>query len=432
MEYKKIGEICLVKGGKRLPKGETLVDFKTAHPYIRITDYSTGRLNQENIKYLTDETFNRVSRYTISKDNIFLSIVGTIGIVDIIKSEMDGASLTENAVKIEIKDKSSLDPKYLLYYLKSPQGQWEINIRTVGSTQPKLAITRIKDIPVPIIHMEKQKRIVNILNSLDSKIELNNQMIATLEELAATLFKRWFVDFEFPDENGNPYKSSGGKMVDSELGEIPEGWEITSFSSLGIQSILGDWGKEKQEKKYTKKVNIIRGADIPEINNGRLGKAPVRYILEKNYNPKKIIPNDIIIEISGGSPSQSTGRSAIITEELFNKFLNPILCTNFCRIVRLQDIVFAFYFNDYLTYLYNRSVFFNYENGTTGIKNLDLNAVLETLKIPMCKDKDLVSQYQNLRNSIDVNKISLGIENDKLSVIRDSLLPKLLTGQIRV
>lgn len=77
-----------------------------------------------------------------------------------------------------------------------------------------------------------QLLVSKILSSLDSKIELNNQIISNLEELASTLFKRWFVDFEFPDENGNPYKSSGGKMVDSELGEIPEGWEITELKSI--------------------------------------------------------------------------------------------------------------------------------------------------------------------------------------------------------
>ncbi|EJB2783345.1 restriction endonuclease subunit S, partial [Enterococcus faecalis] len=89
-----------------------------------------------------------------------------------------------------------------------------------------------KNLEFDVPNLDTQRKISKILSTLDSKIELNNQIISNLEELASTLFKRWFVDFDFPNENGNPYKSSGGKMIDSKLGEIPEGWHVDTISNL--------------------------------------------------------------------------------------------------------------------------------------------------------------------------------------------------------
>lgn len=139
MKFKLLDEIAHVKGGKRIPKGHKLTNKKTNHPYLRITDYSkNGLVNMDNLSYLEDSTFEKISKYIIEEGNIFLSIVGTIGIVDHINSELDGASLTENAVKIIIKDDKFYDSIFLSYYLKSSRGQFEINSRTVGSTQKNL------------------------------------------------------------------------------------------------------------------------------------------------------------------------------------------------------------------------------------------------------------------------------------------------------
>lgn len=144
MKYDKLGNLCLVKGGKRLPKGKALLDYKTEHPYLRITDYASGNIDLKNLKYISNDVFDSISKYTINKKDIFLSIVGTIGIVDIIDEKLDGASLTENAVKIIVKDRTKIDVNYLAYYLKSTMGQYEIDIRTVGSTQKNLLSQELK------------------------------------------------------------------------------------------------------------------------------------------------------------------------------------------------------------------------------------------------------------------------------------------------
>ena len=145
MEFNLLDNIAYVRGGKRLPKGHSLTQSITNHPYLRISDYNkNGLVDMKNLQYIEDETFEKISNYIIEEGNIFLSIVGTIGIVDYINSELDGASLTENAVKIIIKDENIYDSKFLAYYLKSPKGQFEINSRTVGSTQKKTCYKKNK------------------------------------------------------------------------------------------------------------------------------------------------------------------------------------------------------------------------------------------------------------------------------------------------
>lgn len=431
MEYKKLGDYCEVKGGKRLPKGEQLVEYETNHPYLRISDYSNGSVNLNNLKYVTEETFQKISRYIINEGDIFLSIVGTIGIVDFIDYKLDSASLTENAVRIRSFNESVLSTKFLSYFLKSDQGQNEMFIRTVGSTQPKLAITRIKDINIPIIDIKSQQKISNILSTIDEKITLNKNLIANLEELSQTLFKRWFVDFEFPDENGNPYKSSGGEMIDSELGEIPEGWKIGHFSHFCKKPIAGDWGKEQKQGNYVKPVRVIRGADINDYSKGGKGKSPIRFILQKNFDNKKLISGDIIVEISGGSPTQSTGRTLLINNKVLKNSEYELVCTNFCKVIRPLDEKIGEWLAYYFNYLYFRDVFFNYENGTTGIKNLDYKSIMNTMKI-IAPSTQILNNFHNLISKYKINIQYLGMENDYLTQLRDTLLPKLMSGEIEI
>ncbi|KHF29517.1 EcoKI restriction-modification system protein HsdS [Paenibacillus sp. P1XP2] len=142
----RIGDIAEVRGGKRLPKGHELLSNRTEHPYIRITDIDNGRINMRNLMYLKDETFKQISRYIINKNDLFVSIVGTVGIVGSINPNLNNANLTENMAKITIFDVTN--KHYLLYYLKSNIGQQLLLSRSVGSTQPKLALIRIKNVPV--------------------------------------------------------------------------------------------------------------------------------------------------------------------------------------------------------------------------------------------------------------------------------------------
>lgn len=236
----RIGEHCDVKGGKRLPKGEALRGVLTSYPYIRVVDMQHGHIEQANLQYVPDDVYPRIKRYTVASGNIMISIMGTIGSVAIIPQELNGANLTENAAKI-MPVSDDVDVRFLYYYLRSREGQAAIGSQTVGSTQPKLALYRIKDIPFPKPPFVIQQRIARILGTMDDKIELNHRMNETLEAMARTLFKSWFVDFDpvrakaegrdtgLPDEIADLFPDS---FEDSELGEIPKGWKLEPFSEI--------------------------------------------------------------------------------------------------------------------------------------------------------------------------------------------------------
>ncbi|KXT82388.1 Type I restriction-modification system, specificity subunit S [Streptococcus sp. DD11] len=230
--------------------------------------------------------------------------------------------------------------------------------------------------------------------------------------MAQAIFKSWFVDFE-------PFD-----------GEKPSDWREGVFSEIVASTLGGDWGKEHPVGNYQQVVYCIRGADLPEITLGNKGKMPVRYILPKNFTDRQLTDNNIVIEISGGSPTQSTGRCALITQSLLDRYEYDMVCTNFCRAIKPKEGYSEFIYY-YWRYLYDHKVMFLYENGTTGIKNFDISSFLETEKI-IIPTLNLVYKFSNivkeLRNTIATN----GLEIEKLIVLRNTLLPKLLSGEISV
>lgn len=327
---------------------------------------------------------------------------------------------------------NNISNDYLYYYLSQDKFFDYMTQTAKGTKMPRGDKKAILDYEIKVPNIkEVQNYIVNLGKFIDQKIEVNQKIIANLEELSQTLFKRWFVDFEFPDENGNPYKSSGGEMVDSELGEMPRGWAIGHFNQFCKKPIAGDWGKEHQQGNYNKPVRIIRGADINDYSKGGKGKSPIRFILEKNFDNKKLMSGDIIVEISGGSPTQSTGRTLLINKEILQNSNYGLVCTNFCKVIRPVDEKYGEWIAYYFNYLYFRDVFFNYENGTTGIKNLDYKSILNTMKI-IVPSTQILNNFHNLISKYKINIQYLGMENDYLTQLRDTLLPKLMSGEIEI
>jgi type I restriction enzyme, S subunit len=231
-DYKivKLGDVAEVKGGKRLPIGESLVSSQTKHPYIRITDIVGNRIKKEQLLFVTDEVFSSISKYIVTTGDIILSIVGSIGFVAKIDDGLDGASLTENCLKII--NLQNLDADFLFYFLISKLGQEEIAKNTVGAVQKKLPIYGVQNIEIALPSFAEQKSIATVLSSFDDKIELLQEQNKTLEEMAQRLFKEWFVDFKFPGTDGKPYKASGGKMVASEQGQLPQGWKLQLIGEM--------------------------------------------------------------------------------------------------------------------------------------------------------------------------------------------------------
>ncbi len=174
-------DCATIKGGKRLPKGQTLQNVANDHPYIRVKDMQ-GRyvVLDSSYEYVPDSVFPSISRYTVETNDIILSIVGTVGLVALVDESLNNASLTENCVKL-INIKNHL-PEFIYYYLYSDKGQAQISEGVVGSTQPKFPLYNIEKLDVPDISMNEQQHIVDILGSIDEKIENNEILIQKIEE----------------------------------------------------------------------------------------------------------------------------------------------------------------------------------------------------------------------------------------------------------
>ena len=160
---------------------------------------------------------------------------------------------------MRVTDKSILLPEYLNYILSTYKFKCLLRQYVTGMKVYRVHPRDIGRIEIEVPDINEQKKIIDILNPFNDKIELNNQMNQTLEEIASLLYKRWFVDFEFPDDKGNPYKSSGGEMVDSELGMIPKGWEVKELGEV-LEISSGNRPVQKSEEKTKENIFPIVGA----------------------------------------------------------------------------------------------------------------------------------------------------------------------------
>lgn len=418
--------------GKNYPKKTEMFDY--GHTlFLNNKNIINDYLDASFGEFITQGKSDSLRKGKLERYDIVMSTRGSVGNIGYFSENIRHENIRINSGMVILRNKDNrVDTKFLYVLLKSNFMKKRYTELITGSVQNQLPIKDLKNLFLILPPLLIQEKITSIIQSVENKITINNQIIVTLEEIASTLFKNWFVNFEFPDEDGNPYKSCGGKMVESDLGEIPEGWIVGNLDRFVSTNLSGDWGKADKQGNYTKEVTIIRGADIPELKLGGNGNMPRRFILQKNFDNKYIKENDIVIEISGGSPTQSTGRSLHVTPNLLKRISGDLICTNFCRIIRLEDEYSSFYFSELFDSLYQKNVFFNYENGTTGIKNLDYKSVLENLPMKICTNKKLLRHFYDLNLKIDKHKQSLAIQNKKLEQLRDILLPKLLSGEIEL
>ena len=331
---------------------------------------------------------------------------GKTAFVDVLEDGEVGFGSTEFIV-LRAREGIS-DPQFIYYLATSP---WFRNVAIksmVGSSGRQRVQQGVLDeleLTVPLL--PEQQKIGAFLAMFDEKIALNNKINDNLQQQAQALFKEWFID--------NPDAVS---------------WKEGTFSDLIEKTISGDWGKDTPYGNNTEMVYCIRGADIPEVRAGNKGKMPTRYILPKNYTAKRLVDGDIVVEISGGSPSQSTGRAAAVSTALLDRYDKRMVCTNFCKAIKPHP-GYSMYVYYYWLYLYDRGVFFSYENGTTGIKNLDINGFIETEPIIIAPE-DLVEKFDAFCQSVFSEVYANGMENEQLSLVRDTLLPKLMTGEVDV
>jgi type I restriction enzyme S subunit len=339
--------------------------------------------------------------------------------------EYEEAIVSQAYTVFEVIDKNKLLPEYLMMWFRRPEFDRYARFKSHGSAREIFGWDEMCDTELPIPSIEKQHEIVLEYRILVDRILLNNKLISKLEETAQAIYKQWFVDFEFPDENGLNYKSNGGEMIESELREIPKGWKAGILNDVKSTTLGGDWGKDLAIDNYIREVYCVRGTDIPASSNGQKGKVPIRFILEKNLLNRKLEVSDIVTEISGGSPTQSTGRSVFISNE-YLKYLNkPAICSNFCRVIKAKDN-FAEYLYCTIKYLYNAGVLFTYENSSNGVKNLALEDLFneETIVIP---EFNKVKEFSQIFLSLNKLINSIGMELEKSDELKNLILSKMTT-----
>ena len=400
-----LGDLVTIKGGKRLPKGASLISEKNSHPYIKVKDMNGGKKVRlsKTFEYVDDVTQKSIKNYIVNKNDIIISIVGTIGLVSVIDDSLDNANLTENCVKLI--NLTNVDKDYLYYFLTSDTGQNEMRKGTVGSTQPKLPIYNIKKIELPLPQLDIQKTIAHILSTLDDKIEVNNQINKTLENMAQAIFKQWFVDFEFPNENGEPYKSSGGEMVESELGTIPKGWEVVQFRDI-FRFVKGKKPKTIAECEFKDSEKYLT---IDVLNRNSVLFCSKEKVIEANSE-------DVLMVMDGASSGAVYfGQKGVVASTLAKLELISQKVSN-------QFLFYAikYFENDIKTH-------------TTGsaIPHTDKEYTYR-LMIALPNDISLQTKIDDLLCDISDTFIAREQENAVLKATRDTLLPKLMSGEIRV
>ncbi len=179
----KIGDICDVKGGKRLPLGSDLIEHKNSHPYIRIRDLkdSCFVILDDDFLYVDDETQQEISRYITNTNDLLISIVGTIGLTSIVHSSLNNANLTENCVKLT--NMKELSPEYVLMYLRTKSGQKAISQATVSAVQSKLPLKNVQNLDIQYFDDAQMKEINLLLKNSFSVISCNIEEIIKLNTL---------------------------------------------------------------------------------------------------------------------------------------------------------------------------------------------------------------------------------------------------------
>lgn len=367
-----MGALVTVKGGKRLPKGINLISTKNSHPYIRIRDLGKSKYLQLNsdYEYVDDETQKSISRYITNKGDVLISIVGTIGLIGIVGNSLDNANLTENCVKLI--DLKNIDSNYLYYFFSSEIGQNEIKKGTVGAVQPKLPIKNIQDIDIPIPPLSTQQKIAAILSSLDDKIELNNKINTNLEQQAQALFKNWFVDFA-------PF---GGKM--------PEGWKVGKLSNL-ITVKYGKDHKKLDDGKY------------PVYGSGGI----MRYVDKFLYDKESVL-----------IPRKGTLNNVFYINEPFWS-----VDTMFYTEMKKENVAKYVYF-------FVKGKDLNSMNAGSAVPSMTTE-ILNAIEVVIPSDEYL-EKFENIVSPMFKQIKQCIIENENVASIRDTLLPKLMNGEIEV
>lgn len=412
----KIEEIAdVISGGTPSTKNDD--NYGTEIAWITPKDLSgySERYIEKGERGITKTGLENSSAKLLPTNTILFSSRAPIGYVAIAKNEL----ATNQGFKNLVCKQERAYYSFIYYKMKTLKEALESVAG--GSTFKEVSGKIVKEFKIVLPPLEEQKAIANILSSLDEKIELNNQMNKTLEEMAQALFKRWFVDFEFPNQEGEPYKSTGGEMVVSELGMIPKGWEVKNLEEV-LMSIVDNRGKTPPHQET--------GIPLIEGNNIELGKVYTitsdkkqKYVSEEVFNswfraghPQYL---DILCATVGTLPKWC----------LVGKNDRYCIAQNIIALRVNSNKISPYYLFNYM----NTNTFIQSFNGrivTTAQPSIKVGH-LTSMKI-LVAPKNVISKFDIIVKGIYERIDENCNESNIVRLMRDTLLPKLMSGEIRV
>lgn len=409
----KLSEVCLFIDGDRGKNYPTQFDFfdEGYCLFLNASNVTQKGFLFEKKVYLSKEKDDSLRNGKLQLGDIVLTTRGTLGNVALYNDKIPFKNVRINSGMVIIRINKNLVNNYFLYYiLISKQIKSLIKNISTGSAQPQIPIKILKNIEIYLPSLDEQKAIAGVLSAFDDKIELNNRLIKNLEEQAQTLYKHWFVDFEFPNENGQPYKSSGGTFKDSELGKIPTDWEVKKLGEL-IQ---------KNSKKITayemwKNLKVIDLSVMPQFS-----------LNIQNFNSGKNFATNIYklkeFDLLFGSIRSYFGKAG------FSPINGGVTGTVHSFSPKVQYI-----YSYILELITNKEFVDKTVKLSTGTKmpiiNWDTFINIEVClpqndDIMKCFNDEILPMIYEIKTKI--------LENQKLAEMRDYLLPKLMSGKIRV
>ena len=395
-------------------------------PVIRGNNLSNScvKFIDNGFAYLSEEKADELNAYAI-KDDLLFTAAGTIGQVGIIeentKFEKYVISNKQLRVRLNIE---KINPLYAYYWFSSPWMVKDIVNKNTGSTVPLINLGIIKTLEIKIPKERiTQDKIVSVLSALDSKIELNNRINTELEAMAKTLYDYWFVQFDFPDKDGKPYKTSGGKMLWNEdlKRDIPDGWNVDILKNhISIERGISYKGTDIQDK------------GIPMVNlnsfylDGRYKDEGIKYFAGSVNENKVIHAGDLMIATTDVTRNAYIIGKSFILPDLY---AGQIVASCDIAKVNIGDKLDKYF----IDMLFNSD---NYHRYIKGFASGTLVLHLDTKGVDWYKclipPKDLLNKYANFKVNIDGKKTLTLKENKQLAELRDWLLPMLMNGQVQV
>jgi type I restriction enzyme S subunit len=314
-------------------------DFTTVGiPVASAINVKSGRVVFDSAPRCVDlEMFDRWMPVRLKADDVLLTSEAPLGEVARVPSDEPlvlGQRLFGLRGRADV-----LDNTYLFYVLQWKPIRDRLYARSTGTTVHGIRQAELVRVPVPVPPLAEQRAIAEVLGAVDDKIDANRRIAKLLESLAHS----WFVEF---------YEAGG------------EGWHEGVLNDCIEFMLGGDWGTASPSEEGLDPSFCIRGADIPDIQVGGIGRMPIRYLRQSSLSKRQLQDGDLVVEISGGSPTQSTGRSVLVTNELLSELEASLVCSNFCRILRPKTPTISRFLYLWLRDLYAQNEFLPYENGS--------------------------------------------------------------------